>query len=264
MIIMQNITVRIIVLLAFIAMVTANVLANALPINNITTGQVSDSYPDLFAPAGITFSIWGVIYLLLFGYALYQLGVIGRISKNKKTMDIIAVFFVVSSIANILWILSWHYDIILASLFFMLVILYSLIRIALLLSTGKNDGMEYYFLELPFMVYFGWITIATIANVTAYLVSIGWDGFGISEQVWTVIVLIVGATIGLTTMFRIRSIAYGMVLIWAYTGIVLKHASEAGFGGEYPLIIITASLSIIIFIIAVFVQYNRSIPNNPV
>jgi len=243
-------------------MVTANALANILPIGGVTTGEISDSYPDLFAPAPLTFAIWGVIYLLLALYVLYQLGFFSKKEKiSEKAQEVlnqIAPYFVISSLANMMWIFAWHYDLIHISLILMLIILYSLIRIADLLREDVFNSMQRFFVKLPFSIYFGWITVATIANFTTFFVSIGWDGFGIAEEIWTVIILIVGAIVGMVRMFFDKNIAYGLVFVWAYLGILLKHITT--FESEYSLVIITSAVLIFTFIVGqiyLFVKHKR-------
>ncbi len=183
--------IRVLVAISYLLVVLVNFLANYLPINNQTTGAVSESYPDLFAPAGLTFSIWGLIYLLLGFYVLYQFGVFGKVKRSL--MDKVGFYFIISSLANIFWIFSWHYNQILLSVMFMITLLYSLIKITSVVF--RKDKV----LSNVFGVYFGWITVALVANVTAYLVSIGWKGFGISDSVWTVIMLIVAGLIAIIT-----------------------------------------------------------------
>src|SRR5699024_4319483 len=117
---------------------------------------------------------------------------------------------------------------------------------------------EAFFVKLPFSVYFGWITIATIANITAFLVSIDWDGFGISEVTWTIIILFVGAAIGILTTIRQQDIAYALVLIWAYYGIYSKHTAVSGFNGEYPTIILSIIICLaLIALTIVFVVVKK-------
>jgi len=244
--------IKITVVVTYAVMIIMNALANILPINGKGTGEVSDSYPNLFAPAGITFSIWGVIYLLLALYVLYQLGVIksGSRGGNGNLLTRIGVVFSISSVANALWILTWHYDLILLSTVLMLVILGSLIMINFMTKNAVLSGKERLFIRLPFSVYFGWITVATIANVTTLLVDIGWNGFGISESIWTILILAVGAAIGIATMFSFRDMAYGVVLIWAYGGILYKHISPDGFDREYIFVIIAAAICVFLFVMA--------------
>lgn len=225
-----------------------NILANVLPINGITTGEVSDKYSNLFAPAGYTFAIWGLIYILLAGYTVYQLGIFQKVNENYILLNKIGVYFSISSIANVLWILSWHFDKIGYSVILMVVILLCLIQINRMTSNEILSPIEKLFIRLPFSIYFGWITVASIANITTYLVSIGWSGFGISEVVWTILILLVGVIIGTITMLTNRDVAYGLVFVWAYLGILVKHVSVNGYNGEY-LSIIVMTASCILFLI---------------
>ncbi|WP_312651778.1 tryptophan-rich sensory protein [Proteiniclasticum sp.] len=256
--------VKVLVAVTYAIMIIMNALANILPINNISTGDVSDLYPNLFAPAGITFSIWGVIYFLLALYVLYQFGILksDKGEGNGNLLTKIGLLFSVSSIANAVWILTWHYGQILLSVFIMLVILICLILINLSTRNATLSGREKLFVRLPFSIYFGWITVATIANVTALLVDIGWNGFGISEVIWTVIILAVGAAIAIATMFSMKDMAYGLVPIWAYAGILIKHLSDEGFNGEYFTVIAAAAVCILLFIMAegyLFFSSNKKI-----
>ena len=242
--------VKVIVVVTFLTMLIVNVMANILPINEVTTGQVSDSFPNLFAPAGLTFSIWGLIYLLLAGYTLYHIGLFRDDSKNIKTelFNMIGILFSVSSIANAAWVFSWHYYKIPLSMLLIVVILVCLILINKLTTKKRFSAKEYFFIRLPFSVYFGWITIATIANATVLLVSTGWGGFGLSEVTWTVVILAVGLIIATLTMIKNKDVAYGFVIIWAYAGILLRHVSSEGFGTQYPAVIATVVISIILLL----------------
>ncbi len=251
-------TVKIVVTVTYLTMVLVNALANSLPINGITTGQVSDSYPDLFAPAGITFAIWGLIYLLLAGYIVYQFGFFqaDRGAAREELFQKVGIYFSISSVTNALWIFAWHYFVIWLSLLLMIVVLVCLIQIATRLSEEEFSLKEKAFIRLPFSIYFGWITVATIANVTTFLVSINWGGFGLPDQFWMVLILLVGAAIGIARMRRDMDIAYGLVIVWAYAGILNKHISPAEFAGHYPAVITTTIIGIIILVVAkVFLFY---------
>jgi len=230
----------------FLIMVAVNALANILPINGKNTGQISDSYPNLFAPAGITFSIWGLIYLLLAGYTVYHLEIFQKQKSliREGLLIKIGVLFSISSAANAIWIFAWHYEILSASMMLMLVILTCLILINQILRKEVLTATEKVFVKLPFSVYFGWITVATIANATALLVSTGFDGLGLDQAAWTVIMISAGAVIGIAAMLRNRDIPYGLVIIWAYAGIIIKHTSAAGFNGQYPQVIMAAWICI--------------------
>lgn len=242
--------IKIIAGISYVAMVAVNFLANGLPINNRSTGEISDAYPNLFAPAGLTFSIWGLIYLLLAGYILHQWLSFGKEGGQKKEVLLkkVNVLFIFTSLANISWIFAWHYDFIGLSVLIMTVLLFLLVRIADILRIEKMTSQEKLFISTPFSVYFGWITVAAIANITVFLVSIGWNGFGIADFVWTSMILIVGALIGILRMRKDKNIAYGLVLIWAYLGILLKHLSAGGFGGRYPSVIVTVIACLMLFI----------------
>ena len=243
---------RIHVPVTFLIMILVNALANILPINGQGTGAVSDSYPNLFAPAGLTFSIWGVIYVLLGGFTLYLLGILRKKEAPLKTrlLESISLIFSVSSIANTVWIFAWHYNQIELSLVLMLVILGCLILINQLTVKETFSLQEKILIRLPFSVYFGWITVATIANVTTLMVDAGWKGFGISETAWTVVILAVGALIGIVTMQRQKDVAYGLVLIWAYLGILIKHATDSGFDSRYPIVIVAVSVCLTLFVLS--------------
>ncbi|NLE15624.1 MAG: tryptophan-rich sensory protein [Spirochaetales bacterium] len=225
-------------------MVAVNAMANILPINNLTTGEVSDNLPNLFAPAGLTFSIWGLIYLLLAAFTVFQF----FRSQNEEAgrrLKFVQLFFVISSVANAAWIFCWHYLLLPVSLGLMLVILVSLVVINHRLARENLAAREWLFLRLPFSVYYGWITVATVANVTALLVNLNWNRFGLSEPFWTVIILVVATVIALAVIGKNRDWAYGAVVVWAYAGILIKHLEpdlNQGFGGQYIMVIVTVSI----------------------
>ena len=215
-------------LLAFLGTVVVNALANILPINGITTGELSDLYPNLFVPAGLTFAIWGVIYILLAIFVIYQfVPSVRRDTRKVEFVQKIGPLFFISSLANIGWIFAWHYQILPLSLVFMLILLGCLMAIYLRLHVGKSQATrtEKYLVHLPFSVYLGWITIATIANVTALVVDINWNTFGLGEQFWAVAVIIVGIAIALSILFTRKDIYYCLVIDWALLGILLKRLS---------------------------------------
>ncbi len=240
---------KLIVAFAFVAMVTVNALANILPINGITSGEVSDSYPNLFAPAGYTFAIWGLIYALLALYTLYLLGLFrGGEAADETLLRKTGLAFIATSLINIAWIFAWHYQLIPLSMVLIVLLLLCLIYIALTIDQSDLSKREKFFIRLPFSVYFGWITVATIANAVVLLVSLGWDGFGISQSTWTIIIFAVGALIGILTALRFNGIAYLLVFIWAYTGILVKHLSPSGFDGQYRGVIMMLIVCLVLFV----------------
>lgn len=242
--------IKIITAVSFVAMVVVNVLANSLPINNITTREVSDLYANLFAPAPLTYAIWGLIYLLLAMYTLYQMGLFhGNQVFNSDLIRYINILFSTSSVLNIIWIFLWHFQIIPASLIIMIIILICLAFINREFKLEQLTTREKLFIRLPFSIYFGWITVATIANAVTFFVSIGWKGLGLSDAAWTVIVLFAGTVIGLAALLKNKDIEYGLVLVWAYIGIHIKHTSSVGFNNQYPAVILAVIVCIIIFLI---------------
>ena len=189
--------------------------------------------------------------MLLAAYAIYQLVVGGKKGGADEGMyRKVGILFCVSSVVNALWIFAWHYRIIYLSMILMLFILICLINIVGTIRKETLSVKEKIFVKLPFSVYFGWITVATIANATTMMVSMGWNGFGISEAVWTVIVIAVGAVIGILTILRNRDYAYGLVIIWAYTAILTKHTSVVGFGGMYLAVIIAVVVCLALILTA--------------
>ena len=140
----------------------------------------------------------------------------------------------------------------------MAIILLCLIFINRAISAVELSARDSFFIKLPFQVYFGWITVAAVANITVLLVSLGWNGFALSEELWTVVILIVAALIGAVTSKTFCSLAYGAVLIWAYTGILVKHISQSGYSWEYPAVVITAAACLILLIaVWVFILLSR-------
>jgi hypothetical protein len=169
---------------------------------------------------------------------------------SDSLMNKVGVVFSISSIANTLWIFSWHYRIILLS---MVLMFFIFVCLAIIVNAIRKESMstkEKVFVKLPFSIYFGWITVAMIANVTTLLVSVGWNGFGLSQAVWAVAIIAIGAIIGIITILRNKDYPYGLVILWAYTGIVIKHVSAKGFNGMYPAVIITTIAAMVLVVVA--------------
>jgi len=202
--------------LLFAGMIFMNYLANALPLNNKTTGELSDSFPNLFVPAGITFSIWGIIYLLLAVYCIVQFK-----DSNQTIVSNIGWAFAVSCVLNGLWIVAWHYGKLPLSLIIMLGMLVSLIYI----NISIRD-IPFGIIKASFGIYLGWICIATIANITALLVNLEWNGIGISEETWTIIMIATGALIASLAIYRLNNPFIGLAVAWAFTGIILKRQAD--------------------------------------
>jgi len=217
-------------IVAFIAVLVVNGLASSVGINGARTGALSDGIPNLFVPSGLTFSVWGVIYLLLVLFSVGQArGLFTRGAEAPEATRRIGLLFVLSSAANVAWLLLWHSRLIALSQAAMLVLLGSLIAIYLRLGTGSRraGAAERLIFRLPFSVYLGWITVATIANMTALLVTAGWNGFGLAPEVWTVGVIAVAALVTAAVLATRRDAGYGLVVLWALAGIVLKRSADS-------------------------------------
>jgi hypothetical protein len=225
----------------FAGMIVMNYLANALPLNNKTTGELSDSLPNLFVPAGITFSIWGVIYLLLAAYTVVQFT-----AKDQQVVGNIGWVFALSCIFNALWIVTWHYQRLPLSLLVMLELLVTLIYLNM-----QIRDLPFGIIKASFGIYLGWICIATIANVTALLVHYNWNGSGIPEAAWAIIMISIGALIVSVALYRLQNPFIGLSVIWAFVGIFLKRQAD------YREIAVTAIVALIIVTIITLLGFFR-------
>ncbi|MBN1280450.1 MAG: hypothetical protein JXA00_02255 [Candidatus Thermoplasmatota archaeon] len=244
-------------LLAIIITIIINGLAVVLPLNGKTTQELSDSLPNLFVPAGLTFSIWSIIYILWIVFALYQIrDFIKKDNVDMPFLHKISVLFILSCVANSAWIFLWHYQQVGLSLLMMLLLLLSLLAIYLRLNIGKTSVSltERLCVHLPMSVYLGWITVATIANVTAFLVSIGWDGFGITELSWTILVISVGVLITLLMLLLRKDIAYSLVVLWALLGIYLKRTTPGFSNSDVATTTLVAMIIIAVGILLIIVS----------
>lgn len=258
-------TARSVAAIAFAIMIVVNGLANIIPLNGLTTGDVSNAYPNLFAPAPITFSIWSVIYILLAGYTLYQIGVFKhkQITLKDKVLDKVTPFYIASSLINATWIVTWHYQIFWLSVILMIGLLYCLARIVNILKNQPMTPVETAVVRAPFSVYFGWITVALIANVTTWLVSLGWTGGGINPEIWMLLILVVGSVISVYTALRNNDWIYLLVPVWAYFGIIVKHILPNGWNGSYLSVIMVASalMTVMALVAGYLINDNRQAPH---
>jgi len=239
-------------LIAWFAATFINIVAEIIPLNGITTAQISDSLPNLFVPAGLTFSIWGVIYILTGLFAVYQFRGYAADLVRK-----ISYWFVIGSAANFAWIILWHYLVIPVSLVAMLVLFLSLMIIYLRLGHYNSFSKENLIMRVPFSVYLGWITVATIANVTALLVSVSWDAFGIPQSIWAILVIAVAIIICLAVLFTRKDIPYSLVIDWALLGILLKRI------GDELSVAATSAIGVIVISIAILLVWFMSWRGKP-
>lgn len=217
-------------LVAFALVIALNVLSNAIPINNQTMPEISARYPSLFTPAGFTFSIWGIIYLSLLLFVVYQ--ALPSQRSNDKIAKI-SLPFRVNCGANALWIVAWHYDLLAFSLLLMFVILATLVMIyrTLIATIESASVTEHLLLHLPFSLYTGWISVATIANISVLQTAYGWDDIGMSAINWTLLKLAVAGAIGATMVLRFRDPVFVMVIAWAAYGIAAMQTGTPAVAG---------------------------------
>lgn len=233
---------KIINVIALAAVIYVNYLANALPINGKTTGELSDQYANLFVPAGLTFAIWGLIYLLLLIFIIIQF----LPAFNSSATS--GYWFLSTCLFNMTWIVAWHYEKMALSLLIMLGLLAALTIMNLQLTNEKQQ-----LLKLIFGVYLGWILIATVANATAGLVSVQWDRFGLSELTWTILLIITGIGIAAFSMIRLENPYLVISVAWAFLGIAIKRSADQ------PMIVLTARIAMALVIIASIYTVYRMI-----
>ncbi|HWR12616.1 MAG TPA: hypothetical protein VN445_12405 [Rectinemataceae bacterium] len=262
--------------LAFVGVLVTNGLANALPLNGANTGVLSDEIPNLFVPAGLTFSIWGLIYLLLAGYIVAVLAEARRTARDERSdggsawgpAD--AALFLLNAAANIGWIFAWHWRNVGLAMFLMLVILGTLIALeagnqSKLSRGGALDkdsvrgSARRFFLTVPLRVYLGWISVATIANATAVLVKAGWSGFGLDPRFWTVFVIAAGLAVALGFSLLKRQIAAPLVIVWAYAGIVMKRLeTDASYSSPVWIAAAVAAFVILASLVPVLLRRRET------
>jgi hypothetical protein len=214
---------QILTILATLLTITVNGLANGLPLNGQGTGEISDRFSILFVPAGYVFSIWGLIYLGLIAFTIYQ--ALPAQNDNRLLRKISPAYWV-GSLANTAWIFMWHYEFFPYTVVLMLMILITLIAIFRDISAAGSglNNVQKWFVRIPFSIYLGWISVATIANVTQILFFFDWGGWGISPTVWALIMLVVATILGLLMQWRERAVSYVLVLVWAFWGIGVSQA----------------------------------------
>jgi len=235
--------------IAVIATIIVNALAVILPLNGKSTNELSDAIPNLFVPAGITFSIWGVIYIFLVVFMLYQiLGMGKKQQADMNYLEKIGGWFILASLANILWIFLWHYEYVTFSLLTMLLLFISLLMIYLKLNIGLSTVSirEKMAVHTTISIYLGWITVATIANVTAVLVKLDVGELVLGQVNWTILVIAVVTLITILMILRRKDIAYSLVIIWALLGIIIKRLADDPIYGVQTNIAITATIAILI------------------
>lgn len=240
--------------------VFTNYLAVSLPLNGRSTGELSALYPNLFVPAGFTFSIWGIIYISLLLWISYQFWfTIKKRTSFLLGQRLVGLWFLASCVFNIAWIFAWHYELPGLALLVMILLLFTLIQIYRNLGIGlrETSHRERFFMHLPFSVYLAWISVATIANTTAFLVSLGFEGAGLPPEFYAAIMLTIAGLLALFFLNYNVDVFFSAVIIWAAYGIFHKHYYT--LEQSYP-VVYTSALAVIFLLIVKYLQLRSKCP----
>jgi hypothetical protein len=230
--------------------------------NNQTIGEVSARYPALFTPAGITFSIWGIIYLALIAFCIYHIvKAFKEPALHEANVDLkrLGFLFMLNNLATGAWTIAWVSEWLLLSVVLMLIQLVTLLLIHLRLGIfdASRSPASRWFTQVPLSLYFGWIIIATVANISAALVGLGWDGFGLSEGLWTIIMIVAATLIVVFVVVSRTNSVVGLVGMWALYGIILKHQQLNM--AESPQIMTTAWVCLAVVALVVMLVFYRNL-----
>lgn len=243
-------------IIALIVTVFLNYLSNTGFINGNTMSSVSAAYQNLFTPAGYAFSIWGLIYVGLIAFVIYHASITFKNIQANNVVLNVGWWFVISCLANCLWIFAWLYNYTGLSVIIMIVLLFSLVMIIIKTRMELDDlpMKQIAFVWWPFSLYAGWITVALVANISAYLTKVNWGGLGLSSVYWTVIMIVVAGIIYLVMTWRRNMREYALVGVWGIIAIAVSNWSTE------PTIVYTAiGVGIILFLSsAVHAFINRA------
>lgn len=244
---------QIAVTIATLIMLTTNLLADVIPFNGLTTAAISDQFKVYFVPAGYVFSIWGLIYLGLIGFTIYQALPFNR--ENSKLRSI-GGWYIVGCLANSAWIFLWHYQLFLLSLAAMLLLLFSLLAVYLRLNVGLEKvaiGMKV-LVHLPFSIYLSWVTVATIANAADVLDYFNFTALGINEQLWGIIMIVAAMILGEMIAYNRRDLVFLGVQVWAFVGIAIKNT---GISPVYEVALAASTIVTLIIILAAIYKIRK-------
>lgn len=249
-------TLQIINGIAAVTMIIMGYLSNTGIFNDKTMASVSAEYQNLFTPAGYAFSIWGLIYLNLLGFVIYYgRSLFNANIKEDNTVTEVGWWFFISCLANSLWVVVWLYEYTLISVFLMIILLFSLLKIVVKTMTELHHAplKKFLFLFWPFCIYSGWVSVALIANIAAYLTKIGWERFGVSETFWTVVMMVIAAFIHLFMIWKRNMREFALVLVWSLIAIAVANKNE-----NSTVVWMASIVAVIVFInIAIHGFLNR-------
>lgn len=240
---------------AVVIAIAWNSLVNILPLNNVNTGVVSDSYPNLFTPPGYVFIIWGVIYTLAIIFMAYQ------VRPSQRGADYlwkIGRLYFISSLINVIWLVFFHYSygityLYLISTGILLLLLGDLLLIYIRLGIGSEAvprGVKLA-VHAPMSIYLGWISVASIAAI-ASAINAAVPGIPLEMQAIVTAAMLAVALIltGLMLWMR-RDIVFALVVIWAVTGISMK---QAGIQVIYITALAVAAIAVVAILLTPIIR----------
>ena len=242
----RNLLRQFLVIVTFALTIVMNGLATSLPLNGMDTGSISDMFPNYFTPAGYVFAIWGVIYTGLLAFTIYHSL---PVQRGNPRMERIGWLFIVSNLFNSGWIAAWHYLLFPLSWVIMLGILGTLLALFVRLGFQPVSRLERWVVHLPFSIYVGWISVATIANTTVLLQNWGFNGGPLPQPLWSVLVMLVGTASAFVILRTRRDVAYGAVFVWAFVGIAVKYSATPR--AAYTAALLAAGITVLV-LMAVF------------
>lgn len=239
----RNLLRQFLVIVTFALTIVMNGLATSLPLNGMDTGAISDMFPNFFTPAGYVFAIWGLIYTGLLAFTIYH----SLPSQRENTrMERIGWLFIASNLFNSAWIFAWHYLLFPLSWVLMLGILGTLLTLFVRLGFHPISRLERWVVHVPFSIYVGWISVATIANTTILLQDWGFEGGPVPASLWSVLVMVVGTAIAFVVLRTRRDVAYGSVFVWAFVGIAVKYSATQLVA--YTAALLAAGIAVLVLI----------------
>jgi hypothetical protein len=225
-------------LFSVILVIAVNYISQAIRLNDTTIGEISSKYDNLFTPASYAFAIWGIIFLSLLGYGIFQVRLAFFSDKPNAFIEQTGYWFLVANMLNCVWVIAFVYNYTGLSVLIMLGILFSLIKII------GNTNMERWdapkstiaFVWWPICLYSGWISVATIANISAYLTKIGWEGAPFSEVSWTILMIVIATILNLIIIWKRNMREFAAVGVWALFAIFVRHKESLETIGYAALI----------------------------
>lgn len=212
---------------AIAATLAVNTLSNLYPPGGQNVAEISNTVLAgvLITPANYAFIIWGVIYVGLIAYAVYQFHPERRADQRLQRTN---QWLILACVAQVIWIFLFTGQQFVASVLAMAVILGSLIAAyhTLAIGQGRVSRQRRWMAHIPFSLYLGWIAVATVVNIAATLYAANWGGLGLNAVAWTVVMLAVVTGLGLLILWQRQDLTVALVFIWALGAIAQRHADQ--------------------------------------